>query len=80
MKLWKDSFRCLPDCLNPSLGMQNCQIVVKNKIARKEKDTCLWSVDRQGKDPKVKPMFNVRIVHLVSFENISHNTIENETM
>ena len=50
VKLWKDSFRCLPECLKPSLVMPNSQIVMKNKMNRKEKDTCLRSVERQGKD------------------------------
>ena len=50
MKLWKDSFRCLPECLKPSLVMPDSPTVMKNKMNRKEKDTCLRSVERQGKD------------------------------
>lgn len=50
IKLWKESFRCLPECLKPSLVMPDSQIVRKNKMNRKEKGTCLRSVARQGKD------------------------------
>ena len=33
-KLWKDNFGCLIRCLNPSLGMQKAQILLKNKMNR----------------------------------------------